>query len=101
MAKSGSRPALAGPKRVGRSGVPIQKIFAALRAAGRSVGCAESETRNFIFVGRSVDTQSVLLTSLRPADAHARQRHLKVYPLEFWLASALSCASQTIKLVLV
>ena len=39
--------------------------FAALRAAGRSVGCAESETRNFIFVGRSVDTQSALLTSLR------------------------------------
>ena len=39
--------------------------FAALRAAGRSVGCAESETRNFIIVGRSVDTQSVLLTSLR------------------------------------
>ena len=63
MAKNGSRPALAGPKRVGRSTVGRvfrPKIcFAALRAAGRSVEwCAESKTRDFIIVGRSVDTQS-------------------------------------------
>ena len=46
--------------------------FAALRAAGRSVGCAESETRNFIIVARSADTQSGLLTSLRLFYTHTR-----------------------------
>ena len=39
--------------------------FAALRAVGRSIGCAESETLDFIIVGRSVDTQSELSTSRR------------------------------------
>ena len=39
------------------------KIFlAALRAAGRSVGRAESESRDFKKMGRSVRTQSVLST---------------------------------------
>ena len=40
--------------------------FAALRAAGRSVGRAESETRDFKKMGRSGDTQSVLSTSHSP-----------------------------------
>ena len=40
------------------------KIFlTALRAAGRSVGRAESETRDFKKMGRSVRTQSSLSTS--------------------------------------
>ena len=41
-------------------------FFAALRAAGRSVGRAESETRDFKIAGRSGDTQSLLSTSRRP-----------------------------------
>ena len=42
-----------------------KESFAALRAAGRSIGCAESETRDFIIVGRSADTQSLYSTSRR------------------------------------
>jgi len=37
MAKNGSRPALAGPKRVGRSGVPTQNLLR-FAARGGSVG---------------------------------------------------------------
>ena len=52
----------------GRSvGCPDPQIcFAALRAAGRSVGHAESETPDLTKVGRSGDTQSSLSTWRRP-----------------------------------
>ena len=51
---------------VGRAFRP-KICFAALGAAGRSVGGTESETLSTDFVGRSLETQSVLSTSLRPA----------------------------------
>jgi len=55
------------PGRVGRSGVPTQNLCTALRAAGRSVSGTESETPSTNLVSRSLETQSVLSTSLRPS----------------------------------
>ena len=49
---------------VGRAFRP-KICFAALRAAGRSIGGTESETPSTDFVSRSLETQSLLSTSLR------------------------------------
>ena len=53
---------------VGRAFRP-KICFAALRAAGRSIGGTESETPSTDFVSRSLETQSLLSTSLRPTRA--------------------------------
>ena len=52
----------AGPKRVFRPKI----CFAALRAAGRSFGCAESETRDFIIVGWTVEYVAELTSNFPP-----------------------------------
>ena len=51
--------------RVGRPAVPTQNLLRHVRAAGRSVGGTEWETPSTDFVSRSLETQSLLSTSLR------------------------------------
>ena len=62
-ARGGPRPP---PGSVGRE-ARVGTDGSAVSWAGRSVGGTESETPSTDFVGRSLETQSVLSTSLRPA----------------------------------